>query len=132
MRADASQNCATELARNRACSGVRRATVTASCCAKASSRSARIRSNCADQAWIGYVSSGSSMSRIARAIWFRSPWMRSSSSESRRLRSVRSVCNCRSPVIWREMYHEYASTVASVTMRPRSSVAVGVRRKRKC
>ena len=56
IRSAASQNCETDCARYCACSGVRRATATASCCFSASSRSARIRSNGADHAVSGYGS----------------------------------------------------------------------------
>src|SRR6188472_437857 len=53
--------------------------------------------------------------------------MRSNCSESRRLRSVNSVCRRRRPEICPEMYHEYATTVASVMIRPSSSAVVGDR-----
>src|SRR4029450_2437218 len=53
--------------------------------------------------------------------------MRSNCSESRRLRSVSSVCRRRSPDICPEMYQEYATTVASVMMRANSSAVVGDR-----
>src|SRR5678816_4256412 len=53
--------------------------------------------------------------------------MRSSCSESRRFRSVSSVCSRRKPEIWPEMYQEYATTVASVMIRPRRSAVVGER-----
>ena len=59
-----------------------------------------MRSNCADQAVSGYGSSLSSMSRIARPSELRSFWMRSSCSESWRLRSARSRCSARRPEIW--------------------------------
>ncbi len=68
----------------------------ASCC-NASSRSVRMRSNCALHAINGYGSLASSMSRIASPTEFRSFWMRSSCSESLRLRSTISLCNLRNP-----------------------------------
>ena len=101
MRSAASQNCATELARYCAAPASGARPPTSSSRFSASSRSARMRSNCADQAVSGYGSSASSMSRIASPSWLRSFWMRSSCSESLRLRSVSSVCSRRRPEICR-------------------------------
>src|SRR5262245_54035103 len=53
--------------------------------------------------------------------------MRSSWSESRRLRSVSSVCSRLRPEICHEMYHEYATTVASVMIKPSNRAVVGER-----
>jgi len=65
-----------------------------------------MRWNCVDHAESGYGSSASSMSRIASAKEFRSFCTRKSCSESLRLRSARSLCNCRSPLICQMMYDE--------------------------
>src|SRR5262245_45299466 len=58
------------------------------------------------------------MSRMARPSELRSFWMRSSCSESRRLRSVSSVCTARRLEMRVAMYHEYATTASSVNTRP--------------
>ena len=84
-----------------------------------------MRSNCADQAVSGYGWPPSSMSRIARPSELRSFWMRSSWSESLRLRSARPVCSSRRPAIWRVMYQEYATTAARVMISPNSNAVVG-------
>ena len=102
-----------------------RATATASSRASASSRSTRMRSNCADQAVSGYGSSLSSMSRMASPSEFRSFWMRSSCSESWRLRSARSVCRTRRPEICLVIYHASIRMAASVMTSPTSNPVVG-------
>src|SRR5678815_174992 len=51
--------------------------------------------------------------------------MRSNCSESRRLRSARSVCSDRRPAIWRPIYHPSAMTPASVTISPTNRPIVG-------
>src|SRR6185312_11211373 len=53
--------------------------------------------------------------------------MRSSCSESTRLRSARSVCSARRPEICRVRYHDTPTTAASVTTSPSSSAGAGER-----
>ncbi|SPF55663.1 exported hypothetical protein [Candidatus Sulfopaludibacter sp. SbA4] len=93
----------------------------------ASSRSVRMRWNWARHAVSGYGSLPSSMSRMARASEFRLFWMRSSSSESVRLRSAVRAWNC-----WRlrsctMAYPEYTATADSVTASPARRRTVGER-----
>src|ERR1700704_2335368 len=67
------------------------------------------------------------MSRIASPSKLRSFCTRSSWSEFLRLRSARSVCSTRRLEICRLMYHESATTAASVTINPSSRPVVGDR-----
>ncbi len=91
------------------------------------SRSPRIRSNCADHAVSGYGSSLSSMSRMARPRELRSFWMRSSCSESVRLRSARSVCSARRLGNLARHVPRHADDGAKRHARPSSSAGVGDR-----
>src|SRR4030095_9998782 len=65
------------------------------------------------------------MSRIASPSELRSFWMRRSCSESRRLRSVSSVCTARRLVMRVLMYHELAKTASSVRTRAASTPGTG-------
>ena len=110
------------------CSGVRRATATSSCACSASSRSVRMRSNCADHAVSGYGSPLSSMSRIASAELVQIVL------DAQQLQRVAPVAigqvglqTRAGPRSGREMYQEYATTVASVMISPSSSAVVGDR-----